>query len=85
MPVAVLAECNFFPAFYARSHAGLKAPQHVTTVLQAAKLIAMSRKAQLSNGSLIAVPVPEEFAMDGEFSHYKKYASLNINTIIELI
>ncbi|XP_026466261.1 uncharacterized protein LOC113369876 isoform X2 [Ctenocephalides felis] len=64
VPVAVLAECNFFPAFYACSHAGLKAPQHVTTVLQAAKLIAMSRKAQLSNGSLIAVPVPEEFAMD---------------------
>lgn len=70
VPVSVLGESNLFPAFYARSHAGLKAPQHLKTIAQAAKLIAMSKKAQLRNGHLIAVPVPEEFSMDGNFHNY---------------
>lgn len=53
-----------FPAFYCRK-SGYKAPYNVNDPIEAAKLIATSKILNLQSSILIAVPVPEEFAMDG--------------------
>lgn len=53
-----------FPAFYTR-RSGSKAPYNFATATEAAKAIHISRTLGLDSGYLIAVPVPEEHAMDG--------------------
>lgn len=53
-----------FPAFYTR-RSGSKAPYNVNSAHQAAKLIATSEQLRLNSGILIAVPIPKEYAMDG--------------------
>lgn len=53
-----------FPAFYSIK-SGSKAPYNVNNAFQAANLIATSEKLCLRSGILIAVPIPKEFAMDG--------------------
>lgn len=56
---------NEFPAFYSR-HSGCKAPYNIANAHEAAQLILSSNQLKLNSGILIAVPVPDEYAMDGE-------------------
>ena len=55
---------NEFPAFYTR-RSGNKVPYNFQSAEEAARAIAMSRSLNLKSGTLIAVPVPKEYAMDG--------------------
>jgi pseudouridine-5'-phosphate glycosidase len=57
-------DCEF-PAFYTRK-SGVKAPYNFNDAHDAAKCISKSLQLGLNSGFLIAVPVPEEFAMDGK-------------------
>ncbi|XP_050352416.1 uncharacterized protein LOC126774828 [Nymphalis io] len=59
--------CSFggseeFPAFYT-TRSGHHAPHRVTDALQAARILIAAQR--LSSGIVIAVPIPEEHAMDG--------------------
>lgn len=73
-----------FPAFYCRK-SGHKAPYNVNDPLEAAKLIATSKELNLNSSVLIAVPVPEEYAMNGE-NHDIFYISItSINNGIHSI
>lgn len=54
-----------FPAFYSRK-SGIKVPYNVDESVDAANLIITAKKLNLNSGVLIAVPVPEEFAMNGK-------------------
>lgn len=56
-------------AFYARS-SGLPVNVRVDTPAQAAEIICASRRLGLGHGVLIAVPVPEEHALDGVTAEY---------------
>lgn len=53
-----------FPAFYTRK-SGVKAPYNISDPIEAAKLISTAKTLNLDSGILIAVPVPQEFAMNG--------------------
>lgn len=55
-----------FPAFYTR-RSGHKAPYNFESASEAANAIDISNTLGLGSGTLIAVPVPEEFAMDGMY------------------
>ncbi|CAH0405973.1 unnamed protein product [Chilo suppressalis] len=52
-----------FPAFYT-IRSGHRAPYHVESPLQAAHVLNAARSLDLASGIVIAVPVPEEHAMD---------------------
>lgn len=54
-----------FPAFYSRN-SGFKAPYNVNNPIEAAKLIVTSKVLNLNSSILIAVPVPEKYAMNGK-------------------
>lgn len=58
-----------FPAFYTR-RSGHKAPYNFASASEAANAIDISRTLGLSSGTLIAVPVPAEHAIDGR--NFKK-------------
>lgn len=66
-----------FPAFYSRK-SGCKAPYDIENPVDAAKLIISAQKLNLNSGILIAVPIPEEFSMDGNSIVDKKFASKTI-------
>lgn len=53
-----------FPAFYTRK-SGVKAPYNFADATEAAKCIQKSLQLGLTSGMLIGVPVPEEYAMNG--------------------
>lgn len=53
-----------FPAFYTRS-SGVQAPYGFDDAAAAAAAIDVANRLRLRSGTLIGVPVPEEFAMDG--------------------
>lgn len=53
-----------FPAFYSRK-SGSKASYNLESPLEAAKLINTAKKLAMNSGILIAVPVPDEYSMDG--------------------
>lgn len=55
-----------FPAFYSRK-SGCKVPYDIENPIEAAKLIISAERLNLNSGILIAVPIPEEFSMDGNF------------------
>lgn len=55
-----------FPAFYTRT-SGVKAPYNFADAIEAARAIEKSHQLGLKSGILIAVPVPTENAMDGNF------------------
>jgi pseudouridine-5'-phosphate glycosidase len=57
-------DCEF-PAFYTRE-SGVKAPYNFNDAYDAAKCISKSLQLGLKSGFLIAVPVPLEYAMNGE-------------------
>jgi len=52
-----------FPAFYSRS-SGLRSPHTAKEVDEIAKALTVADQLQLKSGTLVAVPVPEEFAVD---------------------
>lgn len=54
-----------FPAFYTR-RSGHAAPYNIDSPKEAADMILTAKTLQLNSGILIGVPVPEQFAMDGE-------------------
>lgn len=56
-----------FPAFYTRK-SGVKAPYNFDNASDAAKCITKALQLGLKSGFLIGVPVPEEFAMNGELA-----------------
>lgn len=59
-----------FPAFYSRK-SGSKVQYDIENPVEAAKLIVAAREMTLNSGILIAVPIPEEFSMDGNFIEQK--------------
>lgn len=56
---------NDFPAFYTQ-RSGFKAPYNINTPKEAAAMILTAKALKLNSGILIAVPVPEKYAMNGE-------------------
>ncbi|XP_049773920.1 pseudouridine-5'-phosphate glycosidase-like isoform X1 [Schistocerca cancellata] len=54
-----------FPAFYSAS-SGFSSPYNVETTEEAARMLHSLLQAQLNSGMLLAVPVPEEFALSGD-------------------
>lgn len=63
--VATYGSSQEFPAFFTR-HSGVKSPCNIGTPREAAELIDTNLSLGLGSGILIAVPIPEEFAADGE-------------------
>lgn len=53
-----------FPAFYTR-RSGSKVPYNFATAQEAAKAIEVAQSLALDSGFVIAVPVPEQYAMPG--------------------
>ncbi|XP_028162217.1 uncharacterized protein LOC114354158 [Ostrinia furnacalis] len=52
-----------FPAFYT-VRSGFRAPYNVENARRAAKVLGAAKSLRLQSGIIIAVPVPEEYAMD---------------------
>lgn len=63
MFVATFGPNKDFPAFYSRT-SGLKSPYNLKNAHDAAKVVLSNRQICLNSGQLIAVPVPEEHAMN---------------------
>ncbi|CAG4922765.1 unnamed protein product [Colias eurytheme] len=61
--VCSFGESKQFPAFYTR-RSGHEAPYNVVSAEHAARVLHAARTLHLSSGTVVAVPVPEEFAMD---------------------
>lgn len=61
--VCSFGDSHEFPAFYTIK-SGHRAPYKVITAEDAARLLQHSRILQLSSGIVVAVPVPQEYAMD---------------------
>ncbi|XP_063633575.1 uncharacterized protein LOC134804458 [Cydia splendana] len=61
--VCAFGESDAFPAFYTR-RSGHRAPHRTPSAAHAARLLAAARSLCLESGTVIAVPVPEEHAMD---------------------
>ncbi|XP_045504329.1 pseudouridine-5'-phosphate glycosidase isoform X2 [Colias croceus] len=61
--VCSFGESKQFPAFYTR-RSGHEAPYNVVNAEHAARVLHAARTLHLSSGTVVAVPVPEEFAMD---------------------
>lgn len=62
--------CSFgesydFPAFYT-TRSGFRAPNRASDALHAAQILYAAQRIRLSSGIVIAVPVPEEYAMNGK-------------------
>lgn len=60
-----------FPAFYTQK-SGSKAPYNINSPKEAAAMISTAKLLQLNSGILIAVPVPNEYAMDGNSFQLKQ-------------
>ncbi|KAF5298488.1 hypothetical protein FQR65_LT01267 [Abscondita terminalis] len=63
--VASYGNHKAFPAFYSRT-SNCEAPYNVASAFEAANIIRSHFKLGLNSGLLFAVPVPEEFAMNGK-------------------
>ncbi|XP_063547341.1 uncharacterized protein LOC134754840 [Cydia strobilella] len=61
--VCAFGETDAFPAFYTR-RSGHRAPYRTPSAAHAARVLAAARSLCLESGIVIAVPVPEEHAMD---------------------
>eukprot|EP00039_Didymoeca_costata_P010428 m.140278 g.140278 ORF g.140278 m.140278 type:complete len:666 (+) comp14822_c0_seq3:251-2248(+) len=58
-------QTDFFPSFFSRS-SGCRVPHRVDTAEEAAKIMHAKMKLGLKSGMIVAVPIPEEFAIDGD-------------------
>ncbi|KAK3596357.1 hypothetical protein CHS0354_037075 [Potamilus streckersoni] len=63
--VATFGPDKNFPAFFSRT-SGFMAPYNIESALDAAKLIDSRVKLGLQTGTLIAVPIPNEFSAEGK-------------------
>ncbi|KAI9591626.1 Indigoidine synthase A like protein-domain-containing protein [Syncephalis fuscata] len=54
-----------FPAFFT-PHSGFKSPMRLDTVKECASLLDVAHRLQLEGGQVIAVPIPEQYAADGQ-------------------
>ncbi|XP_039745454.1 pseudouridine-5'-phosphate glycosidase isoform X2 [Pararge aegeria] len=61
--VCSFGESNDFPAFYT-TRSGYRAPNRASDALHAAQILYAAHNIHLSSGIVIAVPVPEEYAMN---------------------
>lgn len=61
---AYQSEDREFPAFYTRK-SGVKAPYGIENASEAAHILKTSVDLEMNSGLLIGVPIPKEFAMDG--------------------
>ncbi|XP_048004973.1 pseudouridine-5'-phosphate glycosidase isoform X2 [Leguminivora glycinivorella] len=61
--VCAFGDSDAFPAFYTR-RSGHRAPHRAPSAAHAARLLAAARTLRLASGTVFAVPVPEEHAMD---------------------
>lgn len=61
--VCAFGESTDFPAFYTPK-SGHQAPHRVADALHAAKVLLASHTLQLSSGIVVAVPIPQQYAMD---------------------
>ncbi|KAJ8734797.1 hypothetical protein PYW08_014047 [Mythimna loreyi] len=61
--VCAFGESSDFPAFYT-PRSGHTAPHRVKDAKEAARLLHAARKMQLTSGTVVAVPIPQEYAMD---------------------
>ena len=62
--MATLGNSTDFPAFFTAS-SGIKSPIHLTDQSEAVRLIRSHESMQLNSGVLVAVPIPEHLAADG--------------------
>lgn len=62
--MASFGESGEFPSFFT-SKSGFKAPYHVRTAEEAARMIHVNQVLQSKSGLLFGVPIPEEFSADG--------------------
>ncbi|KAF9795102.1 hypothetical protein SFRURICE_004474 [Spodoptera frugiperda] len=61
--VCAFGESSDFPAFYT-ARSGFAAPHRVGDAQQAARVLHAARRLDLASGIVVAVPVPQEYAMD---------------------
>lgn len=64
MCVATYGPTGEFPAFYTRS-SGFDSPCWTSSPQEAARMLKATIDLELNSGLLIAVPIPEEHAMNG--------------------
>ncbi|XP_058798375.1 uncharacterized protein LOC131668322 [Phymastichus coffea] len=65
VPVATLGPSDKFPAFYSReTFDGIQSPMRLSDAAEASRLILAQRKLALETGILLAVPIPQAFALD---------------------
>lgn len=65
--VCAFGESSEFPAFYT-ARSGYRAPHRVADAHQAARVLHAARALQLASGTVVAVPIPQEYAMDGKLN-----------------
>lgn len=68
---------NEFPAFFTE-RSGSKAPSRVDTPEECARLIDASLKLKLGGGTLIAVPIPNEYSASGSFIESATQTALKV-------
>lgn len=61
--VCAFGDTSDFPAFYT-ARSGFTAPHRVADASGAARVLHAARELQLSSGTVVAVPIPQEYAMD---------------------
>lgn len=63
--MATLGPNDKFPAFYSReTFDGVRSPMRLSDVAEASRLILAQRELALETGILVAVPIPQSFALD---------------------
>ncbi|KAK7694734.1 hypothetical protein QCA50_001922 [Cerrena zonata] len=65
VPVVTYAETNNFPAFYTRN-SGFKSPWSVSDAVSAARILHTQAQLGMANGTLFAVPIPEQYEAIGQ-------------------
>ncbi|CAD0195464.1 unnamed protein product [Chrysodeixis includens] len=79
--VCAFGDSSEFPAFYTR-RSGHRAPHRVADAAQAARLLHAARTLRLSSGTVVAVPIPEEYAMD-DIALIKNNAKVGADIAVE--
>ncbi|XP_066602288.1 uncharacterized protein [Prorops nasuta] len=67
VPVLTIGNSNNFPAFYCtKTFDDIKSPNTVSNTIEAANIISIQKDLGLNKGILLAVPIPESYALDPE-------------------
>lgn len=76
--MCAFGESSDFPAFYT-SKSGYQAPHRVSDAQHAAKVLRAAYNLRLSSGIVVAVPIPQEYAMNGNcFGYFPLSIYLNL-------